>query len=58
MVAAARRRDTFPSVQDNNVTDAGTESPRYRMLVLAMLVLVYTFNFIDRQIASPTPSSG
>jgi predicted MFS family arabinose efflux permease len=38
-------------VQNNNdVTDAGTESPRYRMLVLAMLVLVYTFNFIDRQI--------
>ncbi len=26
------------------------ESPRYRAVVLAMLVLVYTFNFIDRQI--------
>jgi predicted MFS family arabinose efflux permease len=26
------------------------DSPRYRMVVLAMLVLVYTFNFIDRQI--------
>jgi predicted MFS family arabinose efflux permease len=26
------------------------ESPRYRALVLVMLVLVYTFNFIDRQI--------
>ncbi len=26
------------------------ETPRYRMVVLAMLVLVYTFNFIDRQI--------
>ena len=26
------------------------ESPRYRLVVLAMLVLVYTFNFIDRQI--------
>jgi len=26
------------------------ESPRYRYTVLAMLVLVYTFNFIDRQI--------
>ena len=26
------------------------DTPRYRMLVLAMLVLVYTFNFIDRQI--------
>ena len=35
---------------NNDVTDAGAESPRYRMLVLAMLVLVYTFNFIDRQI--------
>lgn len=35
---------------NNDVTQAGDESPRYRMLVLAMLVLVYTFNFIDRQI--------
>ena len=35
---------------NNDVNDAGAESPRYRMLVLAMLVLVYTFNFIDRQI--------
>jgi len=26
------------------------ESPGYRVLVLVMLVLVYTFNFIDRQI--------
>jgi predicted MFS family arabinose efflux permease len=26
------------------------DTPRYRLLVLAMLVLVYTFNFIDRQI--------
>src|SRR5512137_2410488 len=26
------------------------DSPRYRIVVLAMLVLVYTFNFIDRQI--------
>ncbi len=26
------------------------ENPRYRYTVLAMLVLVYTFNFIDRQI--------
>jgi predicted MFS family arabinose efflux permease len=34
----------------DDATHAGTESPRYRMLVLAMLVLVYTFNFIDRQI--------
>jgi predicted MFS family arabinose efflux permease len=29
---------------------AATETPRYRLVVLAMLVLVYTFNFIDRQI--------
>ena len=27
-----------------------TASPRYRALVLAMLLLVYTFNFLDRQI--------
>jgi len=35
-----------------NQSPVGTdlESPRYRMVVLAMLVLVYTFNFIDRQI--------
>ena len=26
------------------------ESPRYRAIVLLMLVIVYTFNFIDRQI--------
>jgi predicted MFS family arabinose efflux permease len=26
------------------------DTPRYRIVVLAMLVLVYTFNFIDRQI--------
>jgi predicted MFS family arabinose efflux permease len=38
-------------VQSNNEpTHAGMDSPRYRMVVLAMLVLVYTFNFIDRQI--------
>jgi predicted MFS family arabinose efflux permease len=29
---------------------ATSDSPRYRYTVLAMLVLVYTFNFIDRQI--------
>jgi predicted MFS family arabinose efflux permease len=29
---------------------AAAESPQYRALVLVMLVLVYTFNFIDRQI--------
>ena len=30
--------------------DARTASPGYRGLVLAMLLLVYTFNFLDRQI--------
>jgi predicted MFS family arabinose efflux permease len=34
----------------NEPTDPAAESPRYRLVVLAMLVLVYTFNFIDRQI--------
>ena len=29
---------------------AASASPRYRALVLAMLLLVYTFNFLDRQI--------
>jgi predicted MFS family arabinose efflux permease len=38
-------------VQNNNdAQDPAAGSPRYRMVVLAMLVLVYTFNFIDRQI--------
>jgi predicted MFS family arabinose efflux permease len=37
-------------VQNNNDTAPAADSPRYRMVVLAMLVLVYTFNFIDRQI--------
>ena len=38
-------------MQNNDApTRAAAESPRYRMVVLAMLVLVYTFNFIDRQI--------
>ena len=27
-----------------------TSSPAYRGVVLAMLLLVYTFNFLDRQI--------
>jgi predicted MFS family arabinose efflux permease len=35
---------------DNDGTQANSESPGYRIVVLAMLVLVYTFNFIDRQI--------
>jgi len=42
---------TFARVRNNNdAQDPATDSPRYRMVVLAMLVLVYTFNFIDRQI--------
>jgi predicted MFS family arabinose efflux permease len=43
----------LPPVQNHNDEFAGTpviESSRYRMVVLAMLVVVYTFNFIDRQI--------
>ncbi len=31
-------------------TSSVQDSPRYRLVVLAMLVLVYAFNFIDRQI--------
>ena len=37
-------------MQKNEPDPAALDSPRYRMVVLAMLVLVYTFNFIDRQI--------
>jgi predicted MFS family arabinose efflux permease len=46
-----RRRANFAPVQnhDDDSRDVA-ESPRYRVVVLAMLVLVYTFNFIDRQI--------
>jgi len=43
----------LPPVQNHNNEIPGgpvVESPRYRAVVLAMLVLVYTFNFIDRQI--------
>ncbi len=36
--------------KDDDAVPTATESPRYRIVVLAMLVLVYTFNFIDRQI--------
>ena len=39
-----------PRVQTPAPADATPESPRYRKVVLAMLLLVYTFNFIDRQI--------
>ena len=38
------------AVQPANPTPVVPDSPRYRLVVLAMLVLVYTFNFIDRQI--------
>ena len=37
-------------MQDPATTNTTADSPRYRLVVLAMLVLVYTFNFIDRQI--------
>jgi hypothetical protein len=37
-------------VQPANPTPGAPDSPRYRLVVLAMLVLVYAFNFIDRQI--------
>jgi predicted MFS family arabinose efflux permease len=33
-----------------NDAEERQESPTYRLVVLAMLVVVYTFNFIDRQI--------
>jgi predicted MFS family arabinose efflux permease len=42
--------DAASGVIDGAVPAAATEAPRYRALVLLMLVLVYTFNFIDRQI--------
>jgi predicted MFS family arabinose efflux permease len=35
---------------NKNDEQPGIDAPRYRLLVLGMLVLVYTFNFIDRQI--------
>ena len=35
---------------NDDLAPTAAESPRYRLVVLAMLVLVYTFNFIDRQI--------
>lgn len=38
------------AARPGEATPAATDSPRYRLVVLAMLVLVYTFNFIDRQI--------
>lgn len=37
-------------MNDTAATPAGHGTPRYRALVLAMLLLVYTFNFLDRQI--------
>ena len=41
---------TRASLLNMNSLDPALEAPRYRYTVLAMLVLVYTFNFIDRQI--------
>jgi predicted MFS family arabinose efflux permease len=54
LTAVARRRARRVSLRavstnDNDATTA-PDAPRYRLLVLGMLVLVYTFNFIDRQI--------
>ncbi len=37
----------MPRITQQNVNDTGSA---YRWFVLAMLTLVYTFNFIDRQI--------
>ena len=34
----------------NDATEASAPSARYRYVVLAMLILAYTFNFLDRQI--------
>lgn len=35
-----------------NVTEPAASTPAYRNTVLAMLLVVYTFNFVDRQILS------
>ena len=43
-------RASVRAVNTNVDASARFESPRYRLVVLGMLVLVYTFNFIDRQI--------
>jgi predicted MFS family arabinose efflux permease len=37
-------------VQDEDTPQAAAESRAYRNYVLAVLILVYTFNFVDRQI--------
>lgn len=38
------------SAATNDATEAPAPSARYRYVVLAMLILAYTFNFLDRQI--------
>jgi len=43
-------RASVRTVHTDNDAHARYDTPRYRFLVLGMLVLVYTFNFIDRQI--------
>jgi predicted MFS family arabinose efflux permease len=47
MSSAEPRADVLAG---SHVQETATESPRYRAVVLLMLVVVYTFNFIDRQI--------
>jgi predicted MFS family arabinose efflux permease len=44
------RPDAAPGGVPADAPATAVETPRYRAVVLLMLVLVYTFNFIDRQI--------
>lgn len=47
------RDSTTASVSSNDAVDVDKlRSPRYRNYVLAMLVIVYIFNFLDRQIVT------
>ena len=50
MHASDKARPSAAAAQSASPPPAFPESPRYRLVVLAMLVLVYAFNFIDRQI--------
>lgn len=50
MHASDKARPSAPAARPASPPPAAPESPRYRLVVLAMLVLVYAFNFIDRQI--------
>jgi predicted MFS family arabinose efflux permease len=50
MRASDKARLSAPAGRPANPIPAVPDSPRYRSVVLAMLVLVYAFNFIDRQI--------